>query len=62
MSEYEIDMMNDPAEIAAFQAEMFYFNTIDVMSDLIVAYGRNRVMADVTEAVIKKLSEIEGEL
>ena len=62
MSDVEIDMMDDPAERAAFEAEMFYYDCIDRMSDLIVAYGRDRVMADVTDLVVKKLSEIQGEL
>jgi hypothetical protein len=49
--------VSDPDD-QSWQAEAFYFDTIDRMSDLIVAYGRNKVMTDVTEAVVNKLSEL----
>jgi hypothetical protein len=63
MNDY-INMYESEAERAAMQAEWFYFDCIDRMSDLIISYGRDRVMADVTEDVVKKLSEFKdiGEL
>jgi hypothetical protein len=60
MDQQQIDMMDDAAEYAAFMAESFYFSTVDRMADLVVSYGRDRVMADVTEAVLEKLHELES--
>ena len=58
MNDY-INMYESEAERAAMEAECFYFDCVDRMADLIVAYGRDRVMADVTEDVIKKLNEFK---
>ena len=54
-----INMYESEAERAAMEAEAFYFDCVDRMSDLIISYGRDRVMADVTEDVIKKLNEFK---
>lgn len=43
----------------AWEYEAFYFDTLDRMAELIVSYGRDRVMADCTELVIKKLNELK---
>jgi hypothetical protein len=61
-----IDLIEDNLDVSdpddnSWQYEAFYHDTIDRMSDLIVSYGRDKVMADVTEVVIKKLNEL-GEL
>jgi hypothetical protein len=39
--------------------EAFYYETLDRMADLILSYGRNRVMADCTELVLMKLQELD---
>lgn len=46
----DIDLIDvsDPDD-NSWQYEAFYHDTIDRMSDLIVSYGRDKVMADVTE-------------
>lgn len=59
-----INLYESEAERAAMEQECFYYDCIDRMSDLIISYGRDRVMADVTEDVLKKLNELSnnGEL
>jgi hypothetical protein len=39
--------------------EYHYFDVVDRMADLIVSYGRDKVMADVTEKVLEKLQELD---
>ena len=65
MSDTDFPDVSDPAgDAIAAQHEAFYFDTVDRMAELMLSYGRDRVMVDVTEAVIAKLGELssEGEL
>ena len=55
-----INLYESEAERAAMEQEMFYFDCVDRMSDLIISYGRDRVMADVTEDVLRKLNELSS--
>lgn len=54
-----IEMMidNDDIDMDVVQYECWYWSVIDSMADLIMNNGRNRVMADVAETVLKRLGE-----
>ena len=54
-----IEMMidNDDIDMDVVQYECWYWSVIDSMADLIMNNGRDRVMADVAETVLKRLGE-----
>jgi hypothetical protein len=47
----------DDNELDVVKYECWYWSVIDSMADLIMNNGRDRVMADVTDVVIKRLGE-----
>lgn len=47
----------DDNELDVLKYECWYWSVIDSMADLIMNNGRDRVMADVTDVVIKRLGE-----
>lgn len=53
------DDFNSPDN--SYLYEEFYWDVLDKMSDLIVSYGRDRVMTDCTELVLSKLQELQKE-
>lgn len=54
------DVSDPQGDAIAAQHEDFYMETIDRMAALMLSYGRDRVMADVTEAVIAKIGELSS--
>jgi len=47
----------DDSELDVVKYECWYWSVIESMADLIMNNGRDRVMADVTDVVIKRLGE-----
>ena len=61
--EFYVDALEEMrANYYASLAEDFYVNVVDNMAELIISYGRDRVMSDVSALVMQKLSELESEL
>lgn len=52
-----IEVMDDDIDMDVVQYECWYWSVIDSMADLIMNNGRDRVMADVAETVLKRLGE-----
>jgi len=52
-----IELMDDDIDMDVVQYECWYWSVIDSMADLIMNNGRDRVMADVAETVLKRLGE-----
>ena len=52
-----IEVMIDDDDLDVVQYECWYWSVIDSMADLIMNNGRDRVMADVAETVLKRLGE-----
>jgi hypothetical protein len=52
-----IELIDDSSELDVVEYECWYWSVIDSMADLIMNNGRDRVMADVTDVVIKRLGE-----
>ena len=50
MSDYDMDD-------EALKYECWYWSTVQDMAELLIANGRDKVMADVTEVVISKLKQ-----
>lgn len=50
-------MIDDDIDMDVVKYECWYWSVIDSMADLIMNNGRDRVMADVTDVVIKRLGE-----
>ena len=50
-------MIDDDVDMDVVQYECWYWSVIDSMADLIVNNGRDKVMADVAETVLKRLGE-----
>ncbi len=50
-------MIDDDVDMDVVQYECWYWSVIDSMADLIMNNGRDRVMADVAETVLKRLGE-----
>jgi hypothetical protein len=53
----ELMIDNDDVDMDVVQYECWYWSVIDSMADLIMNNGRDRVMADVAETVLKRLGE-----
>jgi len=52
-----IEMIDDDIDMDVVKYECWYWSVIDSMADLIMNNGRDRVMADVTDVVIKRLGD-----
>lgn len=52
-----IEMIDDDIDMDVVKYECWYWSVIDNMADLIMNNGRDRVMADVTDLVIKRLQD-----
>lgn len=52
-----IELMDDDIDMDVVKYECWYWSVIDSMADLIMNNGRDRVMADVTDVVIKRLGD-----
>jgi hypothetical protein len=52
-----IELIDDNSELDVVKYECWYWSVIDSMADLIMNNGRDRVMADVTDVVIKRLGD-----
>ena len=52
-----IEMIDDDVDMDVVKYECWYWSVIDSMADLIMNNGRDRVMADVTDVVIKRLGD-----
>jgi uncharacterized protein YuzB (UPF0349 family) len=52
-----IELIDDDNELDVVEYECWYWSVIDSMADLIMNNGRDRVMADVTDVVIKRLGD-----
>ena len=50
-------MFDDDVDMDVVKYECWYWSVIDSMADLIMNNGRDRVMADVTDVVIKRLGD-----
>lgn len=50
-------MIDDDHELDVVKYECWYWSVIDSMADLIMNNGRDKVMADVAETVLKRLGE-----
>ena len=50
-------MIDDDVDMDVVQYECWYWSVIDSMADLIMNNGRDKVMADVAETVLKRLGE-----
>ena len=55
MSNYDMDINDMDDE--ALKYECWYWSTVQDMAELLIANGRDKVMADVTEVVISKLKQ-----
>lgn len=53
----ELMIDDDDVDMDVVQYECWYWSVIDSMADLIVNNGRDKVMADVAETVLKRLGE-----
>ncbi len=52
-----IEMIDDDVDMDVVKYECWYWSVIDSMADLILNNGRDRVMADVADVVIKRLGD-----
>ena len=52
-----IEMIDDDVDMDVVKYECWYWSVIDSMADLIMNNGRDRVMADVADVVIKRLQD-----
>lgn len=52
-----IELMDDDVDMDVVKYECYYWSVIDNMADLIMNNGRDRVMADVADVVIKRLGD-----
>jgi uncharacterized protein YuzB (UPF0349 family) len=52
-----IELMDDDVDMDVVKYECWYWSVIDSMADLIMNNGRDRVMADVADVVIKRLGD-----
>jgi hypothetical protein len=52
-----IEMIDDDIDMDVVKYECWYWSVIDSMADLIMNNGRDRVMADVADVVIKRLGD-----
>jgi hypothetical protein len=52
-----IELMDDGIDMDVVKYECWYWSVIDSMADLILNNGRDRVMADVADVVIKRLGD-----
>jgi uncharacterized protein YuzB (UPF0349 family) len=52
-----IELMDDDIDMDVVKYECWYWSVIDSMADLILNNGRDRVMADVADVVIKRLND-----
>ncbi len=52
-----IELMDDDIDMDVVKYECWYWSVIDSMADLILNNGRDRVMADVADVVIKRLGD-----
>ena len=52
-----IELMTDDDDMDVVQYECWYWSVIDSMAELVMNNGRDRVMADVAETVLRRLSE-----
>jgi uncharacterized protein YuzB (UPF0349 family) len=50
-------MIDDDVDMDVVKYECWYWSVIDSMADLIMNNGRDKVMADVAETVLKRLGE-----
>lgn len=50
-------MIDDDIDMDVVKYECWYWSVIDSMADLILNNGRDRVMADVADVVIKRLGD-----
>jgi uncharacterized protein YuzB (UPF0349 family) len=50
-------MYDEDDELDVVKYECWYWSVIDSMADLIMNNGRDKVMADVAETVLKRLGE-----
>lgn len=50
-------MFDDDVDMDVVKYECWYWSVIDSMADLIMNNGRDRVMADVADVVIKRLQD-----
>jgi hypothetical protein len=50
-------MVDDDDDMDVVKYECWYWSVIDSMADLIMNNGRDKVMADVAETVLKRLGE-----
>ena len=53
----ELMIDDDDHELDVVKYECWYWSVIDSMADLILNNGRDRVMADVADVVIKRLGD-----
>lgn len=52
-----IELTDDDIDMDVVKYECWYWSVIDSMADLILNNGRDRVMADVADVVIKRLGD-----
>jgi uncharacterized protein YuzB (UPF0349 family) len=52
-----IELIDDDVDMDVVKYECWYWSVIDSMADLILNNGRDRVMADVADVVIKRLGD-----
>lgn len=52
-----IELIDDDSELDVVKYECYYWSVIDSMADLIMNNGRDKVMADVTDVVVKRLGD-----
>lgn len=52
-----IELIDDDVDMDVVKYECWYWSVIESMADLIMNNGRDRVMADVTDVVIKRLGD-----
>lgn len=52
-----IELFDDDVDMDVIKYECWYWSIIDSMADLIMNNGRDRVMADVADVVIKRLGD-----
>ena len=52
-----IELIDDDIDMDVVKYECWYWSVIDSMADLIMNNGRDRVMADVADVVIKRLGD-----
>ena len=57
MSYVFMDEELDNADDQALAHECWYWSTVQDMAELLIANGRDKVMADVTEIVMSKLKQ-----